>query len=330
MPELTDPGEKEHGVRRRRIHFPPPAAAATGAPRTVHLALGLLAFPLYWMLGALAGVPGMAFRGRCLGAGMRLLVAGNVADAYHCIVSPLDSVRHFEMDFFWRRIRALEPARILDVSSPRLLPMLALRVDRTARADLVNPDTKDLERTRSMASGLGVSSRCRFMDLRVEALPADANDYQLVTCMSVLEHIVNDLGAVRAMWSRVAPGGSMLLSVPCAAEAMEEFTNIDEYGLLAVDEDGFVFWQRYYDETRLEAIFAIVGRPVAQAIYAEREPGTYDDDVMDKRTNPFYPRWREPWKTARAYERHSRVATLKGMGVIAMEFVKPSDERGRR
>lgn len=315
------------GVRRRRIGFPPAAAAPTGLRRVAWLMLGLALFPFYWLAGALLGVPGMRFRFACLGAGVRLLFSGHAADAYHCIVYPLDSVRHFEMAFFWQRLRALRPACVLDVSSPRLLTLLALRADGRARADLVNPDTKDLARTRSMAEGLGVDDRCRFFDMLIDALPPDVRDYPMVTCMSVLEHIVDDFEAVRVMWERVAPGGRLLLSVPCAAQAMEEYSNIDEYGLLDADEAGFVFWQRYYDEARLQALFAITGAPVAQELYAERVPGAYDDDVLEKRTNHFYPRWREPLATARAFARRDNLATLPGMGVVALEFAKPAIER---
>lgn len=323
MSELTAPVATD-GVRTRRLGFPPAAVPPTGVRRVAHLLIGLVASPFYWLLGAIAGVPGMAFRARCFGAGVRLLFAGHLADAYHCMVSPLDSVRHFEMAFFWRRVRRERPSRMLDVSSPRLLTLLALRADPAAQADMLNPDTNDLARTRSMAHGLGVAARCRFLEFRIDALPPDSVGYPLVTCMSVLEHIVEDMVAVRAMWARVAPGGRLLLSVPCAAQGLEEFSNVDEYGLLDADDAGFVFWQRYYDQSRLDAIFAITGRPVAQAIYAERVPGAYDADVLEKRTNPLYPRWREPWATARTYVARDNVGTLSGMGVIALEFAKPT------
>lgn len=327
MPELTDHGIAVEGARRRRLRFPPSPPALTGSWRLAYALVGLLLFPFYWLAGALLGVPGLRFRCKCFVAGIRLLFAGDVIDAYRCIVAPLDSVRHFEMDFFWKRVRALRPERMLDVSSPRLLPLLLLRTCSHVEADLVNPDTKDLARTRTMARGLGVDNRCRFLDVRIDALPTDARDYPLVTCMSVLEHIVDDLAAIRTMWDRVAPGGHLLLSVPCAAQLMEEFTNVDEYGLLDADADGFVFWQRYYDEARLQAIFAITGVPVARALYAERVRGAYDADVLAKRTKRFYPNWREPLVTARTYTRRDNIATLPGMGVVALEFAKPVSDR---
>lgn len=327
MSQLMEAPIATDRVRKRRIDFSAAAPPPTGVARIALAMAGLVLFPFYWLMGGLLGVPGMQFRFSCLAAGLRLLLAGNLAEAYRCIVFPLDSVRHFEMAFFWDRMRALRPARVLDVSSPRLINLLNLRANPQARVDLVNPDTKDLERTRRMAQGLRIDDRCRFFDVFIDELPGDARDYPLVTCMSVLEHIVDDLSAMRTMWERVAPGGRMLLSVPCAAQAVEEFTNVDEYGLLETDEAGFVFWQRYYDEARLQALFAITGAPVSRAIYAERVPGAYDADVFAKRTNPYYPFWREPWTTARTYARSENLATLSGMGVVALEFAKPAITR---
>jgi 2-polyprenyl-3-methyl-5-hydroxy-6-metoxy-1,4-benzoquinol methylase len=325
MPQLSD--DMVAGattIRRRRLGFQPAVAPLRGSARIAHVFAGLVLFPFYWAAGALLGVPGMQFRWKCFAAGVRLLFArGHLADAYRCIVSPMDSVRHFEMDFFWKRALDAKPRSVLDVSSPRLFTLLLLHHDRNARADLINPDGKDLARTHSLAQGLGVDVRCRFLEQRVEAMPR-AETYSLVVCMSVLEHIVDDLGALRTMWEHVAPGGRLLLSVPCAATALEEETNVDEYGLLDRDGEGFVFWQRYYDESRLQALFAITGQPVLSKLYAERIPGAYDDDVLAKRTNPRYPHWREPFATARAYAYRDNVATLSGMGVVAMEFAKPA------
>lgn len=327
MSELIDTPVATDGVRKRRIDFSTSAAPPKGLLRVAYALTGLMLFPFYWLLGALLGVPGMRFRFECFRAGARLLLVGHFAEAYRCIVFPLDSVRHFEVAFFWERIRALRAPRVLDVSSPRLITLLNLRADAHARADLVNPDSKDLARTRRMAQGLGVDDRCRFFDVLIDAMPDDASDYPLVTCMSVLEHIVDDLSAMRTMWDRVAPGGRLLLSVPCAAQGVEEFTNVDEYGLLEADAAGYVFWQRYYDQERLDALFAITGQPVSRAIYAERVPGAYDADVFAKRTHRFYPFWREPFATARTYARHDKLATLSGMGVVALEFAKPAIDR---
>lgn len=310
------------GVHQRRIDVSTDATPIAGVPYFMYAVVGFVLFPIYWLLGALLGAPGMRFRWSCLSAGLWLLIRGHFKEAYRCMVFPMDSVRHFEMEFFWNRMRTQQPERVLDISSPRLINLIHLKVNRKSSVDLLNPDTKDLERTRKMAHGLGVLDRCQFLDVLVEDLPDDARDYSLVTCMSVLEHIVDDESALRAMWERVAPGGCLLLSIPCASQMMEEFSNVDEYELLVPDETGFVFWQRYYDYARLQTLFSITGQPVAFEFYAERTKGAYDADVYAKRTDKFYPFWREPYATAMNYTRCQCIENMPGMGVVALEFTK--------
>jgi SAM-dependent methyltransferase len=312
-------------TKRRYLTFPPRLPRLPVWRRVLYVGRSLVEFPFYWIAAFALGAPGMAFRWHCFRAGLRLLpVKGSAADAYRCIVAPMDSVRHFEMDFFWMKARMGGYHNILDVSSPRLFTLLLLRAHPGSQADFLNPDEKDLRHTARLAAALGLSERCRFESQRLECFDPGEGGYGLVVCMSVLEHIVDDLAALRTMWSLVAPGGRLLLSVPCAAAAMEEYTDLDEYGLLEKDERGFVFWQRYYDEAALARLFAITGPPASREIYGEREPGMYDADVARKRADPAYPRWREPYTTARAYGRQQKLSSLPGMGVVAMEFVKPA------
>lgn len=312
-------------ARRRDLRFPPRLPRLPAWRRALYVGRSLVEFPFYWIAASALGAPGMAFRWYCFRAGLRLLpVKGSAADAYRCIVAPMDSVRHFEMDFFWRKAREGGYRNVLDISSPRLFTLLLLRAQPGLRADFLNPDENDLRLTVQLAVSLDLSERCRFESQRLESFEPGSSGYGLVVCMSVLEHIVDDLAALRTMWSLVAPGGRLLLSVPCAATAMEEFTDLDEYELLEKDERGFVFWQRYYDEAALERLFAITGPPASREVYGEREPGSYDADVVRKRSDPAYPRWREPYTTVRSYARHRKLSSLPGMGVVAMEFVKPA------
>lgn len=311
--------------RRRYLTFPPALPVLSRWESIVYFGRSLLEFPFYWLAAIVLRAPGMAFRWRCFCAGVRLLAArGSGADAYRCVVAPMDSVRHFEMDFFWRRAKGVEHGNVLDVSSPRLFTLMLLMSRPQLVADFLNPDGKDLQRTADLANALGVSDRCRFIPHRIDSLEGQKEGHALVVCMSVLEHIVNDADALHDMWARVAPGGRLLLSVPCAAVPVEEYTNVDEYGLLEKDNKGFVFWQRYYDEAGLMKLFEITGVPASMEIYGERTPGAYDADIREKRTNHMFPRWREPYATVRTYVHVKKLSSLRGMGVTAMEFVKPA------
>lgn len=313
-------------MHRRYLRFPATVPALSKGRLVVHLVLGLVLFPFYWLAASIAGAPAMLLRWRFLWFGIRLLFrGGEYVTAYRCVVSPMDSVRHFEFDFFWRRARAGRVINLLDVSSPRLISLMLLDADLELRAHLMNPDAKDLARTKSIAKSMALESRCTFDSRRVGELSLNGPKYDLITCMSVLEHIVDDYAAVQAIWEMLMPGGRLLLSVPCAAAGLDEYSDLDEYGLLERDGHGFVFWQRYYDDQRLTRIFAITGKPSSCAIFGERVAGGYDADVLAKRSDPNYPHWRDCYATAKTYAAYRTLDELPGMGVIAMEFLKPLD-----
>jgi SAM-dependent methyltransferase len=142
--------------------------------------------------------------------------------------------------------------------------------------------------------------------------------------MSVIEHIPDDTDAIQKMWDLLKPGGILLISIPCSTQASEEYTNLNVYELINKDENGFVFWQRYYSEELIkQRIYCITGMPRRVQIYGEKKAGNYHQNVVSKRSDPFYPYWREPFMMGCEYEFKEKFADLPGMGVIAMEFVKP-------
>jgi len=292
--------------------------------RLVHEAAGLVFFPLYWAMAYVVRAPGLMFRRYCACMGIRLLVKGrDIRCAYAFIVSPMDSVRYFEFDFMWRALRNVEIHSYLDVSSPRLFPLVVIDRTRDLVADLVNPDKKDLRVTISLAKSLGIADRCRFHGQLIQSTSLEPDSFDVITSISVIEHIPDDTGAIRTMWTLLRRGGRLLISVPCAAKASEEHINIDEYELLSPDKNGFVFWQRYYDEQLLrQRVFVVAGEPRRYSIYGENKAENYQRNVARKRTDPFYPYWREPFMMGLQYDYKGRFSELAGMGVIAMEFVK--------
>jgi SAM-dependent methyltransferase len=201
--------------------------------------------------------------------------------------------------------------------------MLALE-KRQLQAELLNPHIVDLEKTRLLSKTLGLELRCHADPYLIEAAPFDPLSFDVITCISVVEHIPDDHRAVQKMWNLLTPGGHLILTVPCAAQAREELIDQDEYGLLESNEDGFFFFQRYYDQELLSKIFfAITGKPSRFAVYGEKVPGSYDRNQRRKRGDPDYPLWREPYMMGQEYGYFSSVDELPGVGVIAMEFVKP-------
>jgi len=308
------------------LKFPKPFQKMSRIKRFGHTLIGLILFPVCWLMAYGVSAPGLAFRGLCALKGLRLLVRErDFVHAYGLIVAPLDSVRYFEFDFMWRTIKKIRVQTYLDVSSPRLLPLMVVDRISNLKAELINPDKNDLPATISLANAFTVADRCQFHSCLIEDAPLKINSFDLITSMSVIEHIPDDKGAIQKMWDLLKPGGVLVISIPCAAKASEEYTNLNDYELIDTDENGFVFWQRYYDEKLItERIYSITGTPRSFQIYGERKAGSYNQNVTQKRSDPFYPYWREPLMMGLQYEIKEKLSDLPGIGVIAMEFVKPN------
>ena len=283
--------------------------------------------PAYWLLAHGVGTPGLDIHRRCAALGARLLLRGrrhlSPAAAFHCVVAPLDSVRYFEFDFAWRALSAAAPRAYLDVSSPRLLPALLLAERSGLVADLLNPDVKDLDQTRRLMAAAGLADRCRFHSALIDQAGFAPESFDVITSISVLEHIPDDGAAVRAIWRTLRPGGRLVLSVPCAREPFEEYFDYNEYGLLEPDERGFVFAQRFYSAEQLEQrVFSVTGQPVRQAVYGEKRPGLLSENRRQKVGDPRYPWYREAYMMGRDFTLFPRIDAMPASGVIAMEFVK--------
>lgn len=276
-------------------------------------------------------VPGLAIHRRAMllalrlwlhpGAGVARKDLGLSALAF----APMDSVRYFEFDFAWRVLADDGLGRhYLDVASPRLLPVLLLRAHPFTEADWVNPDRKDLALTERLAAACGLAGRCRLHGGRIEETPFAPASFDVVTSISVVEHIPDDTRALATMWSLLRPGGRLVLSVPCAAEAFEEYVDLDEYGLQEPTAGGFYFGQRFYDTQLLaDHIFSITGRPHRYEVFGEKIPGSFVANREAKLSaGPRYRYWEEPCLMAREWASFPSVADLPGWGVIAMEFVR--------
>lgn len=284
---------------------------------------GLVEGGVYWCLAYATHTPGLRFRKYFALKGLKLLFGRlSFKRAYQLLVMPMDTLRYFEFEFVWAAAKDSHARKCLDVSSPRLLPLMLadrLRLD----VELVNPDEKDLSETMAWAELMGVDRRCGFHAVLIDEVQFEAGTFDLVTSVSVVEHIADDKQAVCRMWGMLRPGGRLLMTVPCAVSAYEEYTNRNDYGLTAAADDGYVFFQRFYDQKLLEErLFSITGRPARMVVYGEKVPGTYQKTEFEKRSNPAYPYWRTPLDMGKKYEYKRGLADLSGIGVVALEFVK--------
>jgi len=295
--------------------------------KVMRATVGSVLSPAYWLLAYRYHVPGLRFRLDCARLGLRLL--GNrkgsisYAQIYRLLFWPMDSTRYFEFDFMCDALSKWSFSRYLDVSSPRLFPIILMLKKHELRAELMNPDLGDLNSTATLVKALGLESRCNLHGRLISAVPFDSGSFDVVTSISVVEHIPQDTQAIRELWNLLKPGGRLLLTLPCAAHSSEQYIDRNEYGLLTSDENGYFFFQRLYDQGLLEErIFSITGRPRRHVIYGEKSPGTLRKNLDRKMGDPSYPYWREPYMMGRDFSYFKKLGELPGEGVIGLEFEK--------
>lgn len=313
---------------REEIWVPSPRRL-TLAERTAKAVVGAALAPMCWGIAHAWPVPGLGYQRRCAVLGLRLLAArptrASLRWAYDLLVRPMDSTRYFEHAFVWDTLHPLlGGARHLDVSSPRLVAIMLLTHNRALTSEMINPDRSDLEQSRQLVSFLGLSERCRLHESTISDAPFGPEEFDLVTCVSVLEHILEDRHGLSAMWRLLRRGGRLVVTVPIKARRSEQWINRDIYGLQVADERGFTFWQRFYDDELLhQSIYSFVGEPRRIAVYGEKRRGTFLANAQRKRGDPFYPFWAEAIFMGREFRFWPSVDSLPGEGVAAMEFVKP-------
>ena len=281
----------------------------------------------YIALGSWKGAPGTNERVRISLLGLSQLARRRLprSEAMDFVLAPMDSVRYFELSFALRACkRHTRARRYVDISSPRILPVLLLRERPTLTADLINPDVADLDATRRLVAACGLTGRAKLHAQTIEDAGLSPSAYDLATCVSVLEHIPEPRVAIEEIWQALAPGGALILSVPCARHGYDEYLDFDEYGLLATDPEGWVFGQRFYDHKALERdIFAVFGAPARMAVFGERHRGTFVA-ARAARMEGRYDAIREPYVVATNYRRFDSIDELPGIGVVAMEFRRAS------
>ena len=100
--------------------------------------------------------------------------------------------------------------RVLDVGAGigTFTEPIAAQVDSVLAAE---PDTAFAERLRARVAHL---DNVRVVPALVQDLPPEDTGFDAAVCMNVLEHIPDDVAALRSFRERLAPGGRLLILVP--------------------------------------------------------------------------------------------------------------------
>jgi SAM-dependent methyltransferase len=187
---------------------------------------------------------------------MRALRSGNrEREALIRIVIPLDPSRYVELPWALAALDAQPGDRILDLASPKLLAVELAR--RGAYVVSVDELAEEIERWRRLT---GEIPNLEFEQADGRALPFEDAVFDHASSISVLEHIPEpgDEEALRELAWRVRPGGRVVLTMPYADTAREDWIEAPKYVDHGAGDEGRHFFQRWYDDAGIERLLDAV------------------------------------------------------------------------
>ncbi|MBI3745847.1 MAG: class I SAM-dependent methyltransferase [Chloroflexi bacterium] len=233
-------------------------------------------------------------------------------------------VRYWEFPFALRHL----PSRLgdsLDISSPRLFSFYVASNGQASTVRMLNPDQRDAAETERLAR------RLRLPGISVEPLPVSAirgagPRYDSIWSISVIEHIPDDgdVEAMRLMYEALAPGGTLVVTVPVDRRAWDEYRMEDVYGLGLTPCASGTFFQRWYDEAAIHRrLLDPLGSLEFQVEwFGETVPGRFAEYEAD-----WIRRGRErtvddPREIADWYAAYPRWSDMPGQGVCGIAVRK--------
>jgi SAM-dependent methyltransferase len=246
--------------------------------------------------------------------------------ALELLLTPVSIVRYWEFPFALRHLPQ-RPGRCLDISSPRLFSFYIASRRQPSSVLMLNPDRRDAEVTRRLASGFGFSS------LVVEPLPVSAlqgldQQYDSIWSISVIEHIPGngDIEAMQLMYSALAPGGTLIVTVPVDRHIWDEYRPWDVYAQGVESGPDGVFFQRWYDEAAIARRLLDPLGPTDGHIewFGERVAGRFAEYERDWLRRGRERTVDDPREIADWYQPYRSWDEMPGQGVCGIALRRPA------
>jgi SAM-dependent methyltransferase len=255
--------------------------------------------------------------------GIRGVLAGDPFGA-ELLLTPVNITRYWEFPFVWRHLP--HPLNsCLDVSSPRIFALYVANKLHPSRIRVVNPDARDVELT-ARAARLLRAEQITVEQLPVSALAGESRRYDAAWSISVVEHIPDDgdTEAMRVMYSALAPGGRLLVTVPVDREPWDEHRATDTYDLGLEPTDGGYFFQRWYNErtVRTRLIDPVSPDSATLEWFGERRPGRFAKYVEEWLQVGAPRTIDDPLEIARHYRTFPSWGEMPGQGVCGIAMTK--------
>ena len=278
----------------------------------------------YWGKSGNSTLPGKMFAKYGFKLGLRLLMRGKIS--LKLLFNPVSIVRYFEFDFVESCIGNVEDRNILDVSSPYLFGFF---ISDKNKCDYhyINPDEKDLENVRSLASKINFAGNYSTDCIDAKNMDFPDNKFDRIVSISVIEHVNNhgDSEVMREMWRVLKPGGFLILTFPVKKEYEEEFISEDIYNLNREKTEREFFFQRYYDEKKIEERllssldnFEIVEKKV----FGEITSGFYNEYKKRWEKSGYWETVKDPYYISKHFKYFPGINKLNGLGVMGLTIKK--------
>jgi hypothetical protein len=278
---------------------------------------------VYWMLAHSYFLPGLYMQRYATQMGLSLMAGGRRNLPRHLrdrlLHGTLNSTRYLEFDFVWKSFPAdALQLSYLDVFSPWQLPILLVHRKRLRHAAIIEPGGATTDSVAALVHAAGLDSACRVVSRAADSSFPSAS-FDVVTSIAGLAAQRDDRTALAQMWRLLRPGGSLLLTLPCARESRDWVLDSDRAAHAA---DGGLR-ERIYDSRMLsDRIIAIAGEPVASVVYGETRPAGSFTPPRSATDDAVAPSPREPLMVGRNWRCYPRIDDLPGAGVIALRFAK--------
>jgi len=242
----------------------------------------------------------------------------------------LSQTRYMQFDFAWRQLmRRQSVGAYLDVASPWLFPLAVLERLHVDSATCLVSDDETTGLCKALVAGREAAVRGGILVRNIHEARLEAESFDVVTSLSWIDGQKDDVGALKELWSKVRPGGALLLSLPCRKTALEEEVACPSQLPASIFETKNLRFatgiRRLYDMRLLkERIFSVVGIPARYELLGEQTAGSYRAHILRRKASgTLAEAWQESRLVGRDWRAYSTLDDLAGEGVMAIKFVKP-------
>jgi SAM-dependent methyltransferase len=291
----------------------------------------LVLFPLlilkriyFWYRTDSSNLPGKAFAEFGFMLGRKLLLKGKFSPKL--LLNPVSIVRYFEFDYVNRNLHTVAGSRILDVSSPYLFGFYQ---STKINSDYyyTNPDLRDLDNVISLSKK--IKFKANYFAERIDALnlPFDNYYFDAILSISVIEHIYDegDSLAMKEIWRVLKQEGKLILTFPVNKVYNAEYRNKDEYNLNVEKKSGKYFFQRIYDEQKIEErLLSSINNYeiISKKVFGVTEKNFYFEYKKRWMKYSYWETVKDPYYISKKFSYFPEIKNLEDIGVLGLTIKK--------